>query len=57
MAGIFDYRFGDFLRRATKDEYKRYLSQIAKLPSSERTVGAVDGEPYGFPGLTIWMEE
>lgn len=57
MAGIFDYRFGEFLRKATKDEYKRYLSQIAKLPSSERTVGAVDGEPYGFPDTTIWMEE
>jgi hypothetical protein len=57
MAGIFSYRYGDFLRKATRDEYKRYLSQIAKLPSSERTVGVVDGERYGFPGLTIWMEE
>lgn len=57
MAGIFDYRFGDFIRKATADEYKRYLSEIAHLPQSERSVGAVDGAPYGLPDRVIWMEE
>jgi len=57
MAGIFDYRFGDFIRKATPEEYKRYLSEIAHLPQSERAVGVVDGAPYGLPDRVIWMEE
>ena len=57
MAGIFDYIAGEFIRKATADEYRRYLKEIAHLPLSERTVGAVDGTPYGLPERIIWMEE
>ena len=57
MAGIFDYIAGEFIRKATAYEYKRYLSEIAHLPHSERAVGAVDGTPYGLPDRVIWMEE
>jgi len=57
MAGIFDYIAGEFIRKATADEYRRYLSEIAHLPQSERAVGAVDGTPYGLPDRVIWMEE
>ena len=57
MAGIFDYIAGEFIRKATAYEYKRYLSEIARLPLSERAVGAVDGMPYGLPDRVIWMEE
>ena len=57
MAGIFDYIAGEFIRKATADEYRRYLSEIAHLPHSKRGVGAVDGTPYGLPDRVIWMEE
>jgi len=57
MAGIFDYIAGEFIRKATADEYRRYLKEIAHLPLSERDVGAVDGMPYGLPDRVIWMEE
>ena len=57
MAGIFDYIAGEFIRKATADEYRRYLKEIAHLPPSERAVGAVDGTPYGLPERIIWMEE
>lgn len=57
MAGIFDYRFRDFIRKATACEYTRYLKEIAHLPRSERDVKAVDGEDYGLAGRIIWMEE
>ena len=57
MAGIFDYIAGEFIRKATADEYRRYLKEIANLPLSERDVGAVDGTPYGLPDRIIWMEE
>ena len=57
MAGIFDYVAGEFIRKATREEYYRYLSEIAHLPPSERIVGAVDGTPYGLPERIIWMEE
>ena len=57
MAGIFDYQAREFIRKASKEEYRRYLREIAHLPQSERAVGAVDGTPYGLPNRIIWMEE
>ncbi len=57
MAGIFDYQVGEFIRKASKEEYRRYLSEIAHLPQSERVIGVVDGEDYGLAGRIIWMEE
>jgi hypothetical protein len=57
MAGIFDYRFGEFLREATDEEYERYKEELGSLTPRARQAMLVDGRPYGFPGLTIWMEE
>ncbi len=57
MAGIFDYQAGEFIRKATADEYRRYLKEIAHLPRPERAVWGVDGEDYGLAGRIIWMEE
>ena len=64
MAGIFDYQAREFIRKATTDEYRRYLREIARHPRPKRAVRrpkravkAVDGEDYGLPDRVIWMEE
>ncbi len=57
MAGIFDYITREFIRKATEDEYRRYLEEIAHLPQSERNVREVDGTPYDLPDRVIWMED
>ena len=57
MAGIFDYQVGEFIRKASKEEYRRYLREIASHPRPKRAVRTVDGEDYGLPDRIIWMEE
>lgn len=57
MAGIFDTQTGELIRMASEDEYKHYLSEVAKLPDSDRVLWAIDGTPYGLPNQLIWMEE
>ena len=57
MAGIFDYQAREFIRKATTDEYRRYLREIARHPRPKRAVRTVDGEDYGLPNRIIWMEE
>ena len=64
MAGIFDYQAREFIRKATTDEYRRYLREKARHPRPKRAVRrpkravkAVDGEDYGLPDRVIWMEE
>ena len=57
MAGIFDYQAREFIRKATTDEYRRYLREKARHPRPKRAVRTVDGEDYGLPDRIIWMEE
>lgn len=53
---IYNYTTGEYLRKATEEETRRYLAMLEKLPESQREVGAVRGEDFGFPDLTIYMD-
>ena len=50
---IYDYRTGEVLRRATKQEYRQYLKSIV---DDHTGTGAVDGRPYGFR-QTVYMQD
>ena len=46
---INNYRTGEILRRATQEEWDRYIAEI-----DGDSVGVVDGDAYGF-GFPIYM--
>jgi hypothetical protein len=55
--GIYNYENADFIRKATAEEAARYMELLDCMSQSERDVGAVKGDEFGLPGLTIYMED
>jgi len=51
---LHDYRTGEALRTLTADEAARYVAEIA---TDTTHTGAVDGEPYGYAGRTVYAVE
>ena len=53
---IYSFKDGKMIRKATAEEYSRYLTQLAKKSKDDRLSGEVKGEDFGLTGM-IYMQE
>lgn len=51
---VHDYRTGEELGELSAELTSTYAEELAAMSESERAVGAVDGERYGYPDRTIY---
>jgi hypothetical protein len=56
MAWIYHHTTGDRLRFALLEDLKQYIIDLKTLPLTDRKEGIVNGKPYGYPGILIYIQ-
>lgn len=54
---VYDYQTGELLGHVGECDYLDYCDELEYLPASQKVVGVVKGDPYGYSGMRIYMQE